>query len=59
MVIYLQHPVHGKKVATLELEAVYDEANGWERYDPDAPAPAPASEPTNAFIPTLVGRRRK
>jgi hypothetical protein len=57
MVIYLQHPIHGKKVATLELEAAYDESNGWERYDPEAPEVEP--EPVNAFIPTLVGRRRK
>jgi hypothetical protein len=69
MVIYMQHPVYGKKVATLELEAAYDEANGWTRYDPEAPAPTPFTTPqavepdpettVNAFIPTLVGRRRK
>ena len=62
MVIYLQHPVYGKKVATLELEAAYDESNGWARYDPEAPAPQLAvvePESVNAFIPTLVGRRRK
>ena len=31
MVIYLQHPVHGSKVAIAEAEAVYDEKNGWVR----------------------------
>lgn len=36
-VIYLEHPVHGRKVATLEAEAEYDEKNGWSRYDPDMP----------------------
>ena len=44
MNIYLQHPVHGAKVATMELEAVYDEQNGWTRYNPDTPAPAPDAE---------------
>lgn len=35
--IYLQHPQHGAKIATLELEAEHDEQNGWTRFDPDAP----------------------
>ena len=34
-VIYLRHPVHGEKVACLEAEAVYDEKNGWVRFDVD------------------------
>jgi hypothetical protein len=34
MDIYLTHPVHGTKVACMELEAVADEKNGWTRYDP-------------------------
>ena len=33
MVIYMRHPIHGSKVAIAEAEAVYDETNGWERYD--------------------------
>lgn len=36
-IIYLQHPVHGRKVATLDMEAEFDEENGWERYNPEAP----------------------
>jgi hypothetical protein len=36
-VIYMTHPVHGAKVATMELEAEADEQNGWVRYNPDAP----------------------
>lgn len=32
--IYLKHPRHGVKIATLEMEADYDEKNGWERYTP-------------------------
>lgn len=34
MTIYLRHPVHGTKVAVMNLEAEFDEQNGWERYDP-------------------------
>jgi hypothetical protein len=34
-VIYLKHPVHGGKVACAELEAQYDEKNGWVRYTPE------------------------
>jgi len=34
MVIYMRHPDHGNKVAIAEAEAVYDEKNGWERYEP-------------------------
>ena len=30
-VIYLEHPRHGVKVATLDLEAQQDEENGWSR----------------------------
>ena len=33
MVIYMRHPVHGKKVAIAVAEAVYDEKNGWERFE--------------------------
>jgi hypothetical protein len=44
--IYLQHPVHGTKVATLEQEAVYDEGHGWTRYTVDAPEPAPVAAPS-------------
>ena len=34
-VIYLRHPKHGVKVATMDLEADYDEQNGWERFELD------------------------
>ena len=48
MNIYLMHPIHGRKVATLELEADADEKNGWSRYNPDEPVLV--SEPeTNAL----------
>jgi len=35
MNIYLMHPTHGRKVATMELEAEFDQQNGWSRYNPD------------------------
>jgi hypothetical protein len=37
--IYLQHPDHGSKVATMEQEAENDEQNGWTRYTIDTPTP--------------------
>ena len=55
MEIYLSHPVHGRKVATMELEAKADEKNGWTRYTPDTPATAEAA-PVNALE---VKRRRR
>ena len=38
--IYLSHPVHGAKVATMDLEAEFDEKNGWTRYTLDTPVEA-------------------
>ncbi len=43
-IIYLRHPAHGSKIASMEMEAVADEANGWKRYDPHEVA-APAVQP--------------
>jgi hypothetical protein len=38
-IIYLAHPRHGVKVATMDLEAEHDEENGWTRMAaPDAPS---------------------
>ena len=37
-VIYMTHPIHGAKVATMDAEAEYDEQNGWTRYNPDTPS---------------------
>ena len=37
MIIYLKHPVHGSKVANSDMEAEYDEKNGWVRYTIVAP----------------------
>jgi hypothetical protein len=54
MVIYLKHPTHGAKVATMELEAEADEKNGWVRYTLDTPNQLAA--PVNVLE---VKRRRK
>ena len=40
MNITLVHPIHGAKVATMELEVEQDEKNGWTRYNPDTPVQA-------------------
>jgi len=55
MVIYLTHPIHGAKVATMDLEAEMDEKNGWVRYNPDTPSESEAA-PVNVLE---VKRRRK
>ena len=47
--IYLRHPDHGTKVATMEAEAIYDEENGWVRYTPGEPSDEPADEPVNVM----------
>jgi hypothetical protein len=54
MNIYLKHPVHGAKIATMELEAEYDEQNGWKRYNPDTPSDSEDAAPIN-----LLGTKRK
>ena len=36
MQVYLRHPVHGTKIATLELEVEHDKEHGWCEYDPEA-----------------------
>lgn len=53
-IIYLRHPVHGAKVATLDMEADYDERGGWERYTPDVEDEQDAAPPVNS-----LGRRRR
>ena len=60
-VIYLRHPIHGAKVATMEMEAVYDQRNGWERYTPGAEDVCQPAETANFASPTnaLAPRRRK
>jgi len=47
--IYLSHPIHGTKIATLEQEAEFDEQNGWVRYNPDTPSDSEVAAPVNAL----------
>jgi hypothetical protein len=56
MIIYLSHPVHGAKIATMDLEAEMDERNGWTRYNPDTPSELDEAAPVNVLE---VKRRRK
>ena len=66
-IIYLTHPIHGAKVATMELEAEYDEQNGWVRYNPNESEPEPeipaflqaTEEPVNELAAPKKGRPRK
>jgi hypothetical protein len=55
MSIYLRHDIHGTKVATMELEAIADEQNGWVRYTHDTPSAPEAAAPTNELE---IKRRR-
>ena len=54
-IIYLTHPVHGAKVATMDIEAEADEKNGWTRYNSDTSSESEAA-PVNVLE---VKRRRK
>ena len=55
MNIYLEHPIHGRKIASIEAEAEHDEKHGWLRYNPDTPSELEAA-PVNVLE---VKRRRK
>ena len=44
-VIYLTHPIHGAKVATLDIEADLDVQNGWSRYNPEPETEEVSPEP--------------
>lgn len=43
--IYLTHPIHGAKVATLDIEADLDVQNGWSRYNFEAAEEEISPEP--------------
>lgn len=57
MIIYLRHPAHGEKIATLEAEAKADEAKGWLRFDPKAPL-SPSPDPVAVQLATIEPKRR-
>lgn len=54
--IYLKHPIHGTKVATMEAEAEADAQIGWVVYNPDTPVEKTVAAPINELE---VKRRRK
>lgn len=56
MHIYLKHPVHGTKIATLEMEVEFDEQHGWVRYNPEEPEKPGQTEPVS--INQLQAKRR-
>lgn len=59
--IYLMHYRHGIKIATMEMEAQYDEQNGWVRFDPDEMVAEPDVLPetnTEANVMAETPRRR-
>lgn len=56
-VIYLKHPVHGAKVATMEMEAQFDEKNGWERYTLDQDTSVEPAPVANALAERPRRRR--
>jgi len=58
-VIYLQHPVHGSKVAISEQEANYDEMNGWMRYDLDTPASAAVEDAVEEPVNEMAAPKRR
>lgn len=58
-VIYLEHPLHGTKVATLDIEADFDEQNGWRRYNPDTPSTVEEVAPVADEAPVARRGRRK
>jgi hypothetical protein len=58
-VIYLEHPVHGNKVATLDIEADFDEQNGWKRYNPDTPSDDEEVALATDVAPVVRRGRRK
>ena len=56
--IYLMHPKHGVKIASMEMEAQHDEMNGWLRFDPDEQL-NDLPEPSNIMLePRRRGRLR-
>ena len=59
MVIYLKHPDHGVKVANLDIEAEYDEALGWVRFDPNEIVEEITEEEVSSVNELTPKRRRK
>ena len=49
MHIYLEHDIHGRKIASMEAEAEFDEKHGWTRYNPEAPLAVEEAPTVNAL----------
>lgn len=56
MHIYLRHERHGTKIATMEMEAEFDEEHGWVRYNPQEPEELAIEEPVT--VNQLQAKRR-
>ena len=54
--IFLRHPIHGNKIASLDLEAEQDERNGWVRYTIDTPSLSEVAAPVNELEVKRRGR---
>jgi hypothetical protein len=52
----MKHPIHGHKIATMEMEAEFDEQHGWVRYNPEENE-EPAEEPMES-VNQLQAKRR-
>jgi hypothetical protein len=57
--IYLKHPQHGSKIASLDIEAQEDERNGWVRYTHDTPSLSKDAAPVNELEVKRRGRPPK
>lgn len=56
--IYLMHPKHGVKVATMEAEAQHDEMHGWRRFELEDLAEDLPETDTEANVMAETPRRR-
>jgi hypothetical protein len=59
MNIYLKHERHGTKIATMEMEAEFDEEHGWVRYNPEEPQQVEEFLPVNELQVRRRGRPPK
>jgi hypothetical protein len=55
----MKHPVHGTKIATMEMEAEFDESHGWVRYNPEEPQGFEEFLPVNELQVRRRGRPPK
>lgn len=56
MQVILHHPIHGRKIASMEAEIHHDRMHGW-RVVTDAPEPAIAEPVVNEMAPKRRSRR--